>query len=80
MPAAKIAITLDAEIVEQIDRWVRERKYPNRSKAIQDAVKERMARWRKTRLIEEAAKLDPVEEKALAEESVAAENEGWPEY
>ncbi len=80
MPAAKIAISLDAEIVEQIDRWVREKKYPNRSKAIQDAVKERMARWRKTRLIEETAKLNPEEEKALAEESVAAENEGWPEY
>ena len=80
MPAAKIAISLDAEIVEQIDRWVREKKYPNRSKAIQDAVKERMARWRKTRLIEETAKLNPAEEKALAEESVAAENEGWPEY
>lgn len=80
MPATKIAITLDAEIVEQIDRWVRERKYPNRSKAIQEAVKERMARWRKTRLIEETAKLNPKEEKALAEESLAAENEAWPEY
>ncbi|MBI3610361.1 MAG: ribbon-helix-helix protein, CopG family [Nitrospirae bacterium] len=80
MPTAKIAITLDDEIVKEIDRWVRERRYPNRSKAIAEAVKERMARWRKTRLIEEAAKLDPKEEKALAEESLAAENEAWPEY
>lgn len=80
MSTAKIAITLDAEIVEQIDRWVRERKYPNRSKVIQEAVKERMARWRKTRLMEEAAKLNPKEEKALAEESLAVENEAWPEY
>ena len=80
MSAAKIAITLDAEIVKQIDQWVRARKYPNRSKVIQEAVKERMARWRKTRLLEEAAKLNPKEEKALAEESLAAENEAWPEY
>lgn len=80
MPTAKIAITLDEEVLKQVDRWVRERKYPNRSKAIQEAVKERVARWRKTRLLEESAKLDPREEKALAEESLAAENEAWPEY
>ena len=80
MPTAKIAITLDSEIVKEIDRWVRERKYPNRSRAIAESVKDRMARWRKTRLTEEATKLNPKEEKALAEESLAAENEAWPEY
>lgn len=80
MPTAKIAITIDAETVKEIDRWVREKKYPNRSKVIQEAVKERIARWRKTRLIEESAKLNPKEEKALAEERLAAENEQWPGY
>jgi Arc/MetJ-type ribon-helix-helix transcriptional regulator len=80
MPTAKIAITLDKEIVEQLDQWVREGRYPSRSNAIQESVKERIARWRKTRLIEEAVKLDPKEERALAEESLAAENEVWPEY
>lgn len=80
MSTTKIAITLDEETVEQLDRWVNERKYPNRSKAIQEALKERMARWRKSRLIEEAAKLDPKEEKAMAEENLSAENEAWAEY
>ena len=81
MPTTKIAITLDEEIVEQLDQWVREGKYPTRSKAIQEAMKERMARWRKTRLIEEAVKLNPKkEEMVLAEESLAAENEIWPKY
>jgi len=80
MPTAKIAITLDKEIVEQLDQWVREGRYPSRSRAIQESIKERIARWRKTRLIEETVKLGPKEERALAEESLAAENEVWPEY
>jgi len=80
MSTAKIAITLEKEIVAQIDRWAREGKYPSRSKAIQEAVKERMVRWRKTRLLEEATKLNPREEKALAEEGLLTENEAWPAY
>jgi len=80
MLTTKIAITLDEEIVEQLDQWVREGKYPTRSKAIQGAMKKRMARWRKTRLIEEAVKLNPKEEMVLAEESLAAGNEIWPKY
>ena len=80
MPTEKIAITMEKSIVEQLDRWVREKKYPNRSRAIQEAVKDRLARWRKTRLIEEVAKLNPQEEKILAEQSLSAENEKWAEY
>lgn len=78
MPQAKIAITLDAELVAQIDQWVRERKFPSRSKAIQTAVEERMATWRKIRLAEETAKLDPEDEVALSEEGLGADT--WPEY
>lgn len=80
MPTTKVAITLDEEILEEIDRLVKEKKYPNRSKAIQDAIKYRLEKWRKTRMVEEAQKFDPDEEKAMAEESLAAENESWPEY
>lgn len=39
--------------------------------------KRTMARWRNTRLLQEATKLTPKEEKALAEESLAVENEAW---
>ncbi len=34
----------------------------------------------RTRLAQEADKLDPVEEQALAEEGIPAELETWPEY
>jgi len=69
MPAAKIAITIDAKLLRDVDLWVAEGRYPNRSQAIQTAVKEKHDRWRKTRLAEECAKLDPAEERAMADET-----------
>lgn len=69
MPAAKIAITIDAKLLRDVDLWVSEGKYPNRSRAIQAAVKEKHDRWRKTRLAEACAKVDPEEEQALADET-----------
>lgn len=76
MPAAKIAITIDEELLRALDLWVREGKYPNRSKAIQAAVKEKHDRWRKTRLAEECAKVDPRE--AQAEVDIRYEGEVLP--
>lgn len=67
MPVAKIAITLDKDILIQVDRLVKEGKYKNRSKAIQDALKDKLRDWRRKRLIEEASKLDPEEERAFTE-------------
>lgn len=36
--------------------------------------------WTRERLAEECAKLDPGEERALAEEGLCADTEAWPEY
>ena len=80
MGAAKVAITIDQELLAQVDRWVAEGRYPNRSQAIQAAVREKLERARRWRLAEEAAKLNPKEERALAEEGFAAESEAWPAY
>lgn len=80
MGSAKVAITIREDLLTQIDRWVADGRYPNRSQAIQAAVREKLERASQTRLAEEAAKLDPREERALAEEGFAAESETWPEY
>ena len=79
MGRAKIAITIDENALHEIDRLVRERVYPNRSKAIEAAVHDRLERSRHSRLARECAKLDKSEEKALANEGYAGESE-WPEY
>jgi metal-responsive CopG/Arc/MetJ family transcriptional regulator len=80
MGKAKIAITLDEEFIGELDRLVDEHFFQNRSQAIQDAVGEKLARIKRTRLSMECAKLDPAFEKAMAEEGIAEDVSQWPEY
>jgi Arc/MetJ-type ribon-helix-helix transcriptional regulator len=54
--------------------------FPNRSKAIQEAIKEKLSRVNRSRLARECAKLDPAVEKAIAEEGFSREIDQWPEY
>ena len=60
----KIAITIDADLLRTLDLWVSEGRFPNRSKAIQAAVREKRERWRKTRLAEALRHVDPKEMQA----------------
>ena len=80
MSAAKIAITLEESLLHKIDRLVRQRIYPNRSKAIQDAVIERMHKHDRSRLSRECEKLDPMYEQKMADEGMGLEVEQWPKY
>jgi metal-responsive CopG/Arc/MetJ family transcriptional regulator len=80
MPKTKVAITLDTELVQDLDDLVAQRRFANRSQAIEAALAEKLARLAKTRLAQECAKLDPAEERALAEEGLAGSAETWPEY
>lgn len=79
MGRAKIAITIDEHALAEIDQLVRQGAFPNRSKAIEKAVIERLRHERRSRLARECGKLDPVEEQAMAEEGMRGEGE-WPEY
>ena len=80
MGASKIAITLDNNMVKKLDMLVKSNIFPNRSKAIQEAVVEKLMRMEKSRLAQECAKLDPNFEQSLAEEGFTSELEEWPEY
>jgi Arc/MetJ-type ribon-helix-helix transcriptional regulator len=80
MAAAKVAISLDEEVLARIDRLVKQQTFPNRSRAIEQAVKEKLERLDRSRLARECAKLDPAFEKALADEGVSGELAEWPEY
>jgi metal-responsive CopG/Arc/MetJ family transcriptional regulator len=80
MGASKIAITLDSDLVKQLDMLVKSNIFPNRSKAIQEAVGEKLTRMQKSRLAQECAKLDADFEQSLAEEGFKSELEEWPEY
>ena len=74
----KIAVTLDQRTVADLDRWVQEGKYPNRSRALQSAVNLLTEREKRTRLVRELARIDPKEEKQLAEQGLG--DRAWPKY
>lgn len=80
MGRSKIAITLDEETLGELDRLVSQRRFPNRSQAIQEAVDEKLERLSHNRLALECAKLDPKYEQAMAEEGIGGELDAWPEY
>jgi metal-responsive CopG/Arc/MetJ family transcriptional regulator len=80
MAVSKIAITLENDMVIRLDMLVKSKFFPNRSKAIQEAVAEKLKRIEKSRLAQECAKLDPEFEQSLAEEGFTSELEEWPEY
>jgi len=80
MTVAKVAITLEESTLRRVDRLVQNLVYPNRSRIIQEAVAEKLARMDKSRLARECAKLDPNEERSLAEEGIAEEADQWPVY
>ncbi|MFI5183942.1 MAG: ribbon-helix-helix domain-containing protein [Vicinamibacteria bacterium] len=80
MAKTKVAVTLEANLVAELDQLVSRRRFANRSQAIEAAVEEKLARLAKTRLARECAKLDRAEEHALAEEGLAGSRETWPEY
>jgi Arc/MetJ-type ribon-helix-helix transcriptional regulator len=80
MPKTKVALTIDAELLNRVDDLVARRRFRNRSQAVEAALAEKLARLARTRLAEESAKLDPAEERRLADEGLVATGETWPEY
>ena len=73
----KIAVTLEQKTVADLDRWVREGRYPNRSRALQSAVDLLSEREKRSRLARELAKLNLTEERRMAEEGLG--DASWPE-
>ena len=80
MPKMKVAVTLERALLEELDELVAQRRFPNRSQAIEAAVADTLQRMAGARLARECAKLDPGEEKALADEGMGAELASWPVY
>ena len=80
MAKAKLAVTLDEKTLAEVDSLVKRRVFPNRSRIIEMAVQEKLARLGKNRLAAECALLDPDFEKALAEEGMGEEIDQWPAY
>ena len=80
MPKTKVALTIEADLLDRVDDLVARQRFRNRSQAVETALAEKLDRLARRRLAEECAKLDPAEEQRLADEGLAASSESWPEY
>ena len=80
MATTKVAVTIDSELLAQVDQLVAQQVFPNRSKAIQEALQDKLTRMHRSRLARESAKLDPRIEQSLAEEGMDQELDTWPAY
>ena len=80
MHAAKIAISIDPDLVSRLDELVAARQFTSRSRAIQDAVREKLERLDRTRLARECEKLNPHFEQQMADQSLEMDAGQWPEY
>lgn len=73
MATTKVAITINSILLAELDSLVAQRVFPNRSRAIQAALEEKLTRLHHTRLARECAKLNPVEEQSFAVEGMEQE-------
>ena len=80
MAATKIAVTIDRDLLAQLDQLVVDNQFPNRSRAVQEAIRDKLHRLKRHRLARECAKLDPNSEKAMEEEGLEEDFNQWPEY
>jgi len=78
METARLAINIDKRTLSALDRLVKLQVFTNRSRAIQEAVEEKLDRLGRTRLAEECAKADVAEEQAMAEKGLTGDS--FPAY
>jgi metal-responsive CopG/Arc/MetJ family transcriptional regulator len=79
MSTVKVAISIENKLLRRVDSLVSKCVFPSRSRAIQEAVREKLERFDRTRLARESAKLDPRFERAMAEEGLSGELAQWPQ-
>jgi metal-responsive CopG/Arc/MetJ family transcriptional regulator len=80
MPKTKVALTLDKDLLERLDELVAKQQFRNRSQAVESALADKLHRLARTRLARESAKLNPKEEKRLADDALVDALDSWPEY
>ena len=80
MVTTKVAITIDTELIAQVDSLVVQKVFPNRSKAIQSAIENQLIQLRRDRLARELENLDPLEEQKMANEGISEELLLCPEF
>lgn len=80
MPVAKIAISIDDQLLARLDGFIMQKKFKTRSQAIQLAVQNAVDRLDHKRLMHACMQLDINAERRLADEGLTKDLEEWPEF
>lgn len=80
MNSAKVTISLDSDLLHQLDELVASQIFPNRSQAVQSALRAALEEIKRRRFEEECRKLNPETEQEMADFGLAAEVDQWPTY
>ena len=80
MGASRITITLDEGLLKRLDHLVQAVPYSSRSRAIQEAVEDKLRKTNKDDFERELVKLDPQFEQEMADEGLCEDVLEWPEY
>ena len=70
MRTSKIAISIEQKLLVKLDLLVKSHVFPSRSRIVQNAIREKLARLDHSRLAKECAKLNSSFEQAMANEYV----------
>ena len=74
------SITVDQDLLKNLDALVAEQIFKNRSQAFQESVRLQLKHFSHADLIRECAKLDQGEERAMADEGLEEDLKEWPIY
>lgn len=77
MSNAKIAVSLDSNLLKKVDYFVEHHVFKNRSQAIQIALDASIKHIERRQLIQECAKLDVAFETRMAEEGLSTDTKEW---
>lgn len=67
MASTEAAVTIDADLLNELDRLIAARVFSDRSQAIQAVLRDKLTQLNRNRLAAECARLDPVQEQQFAE-------------
>jgi metal-responsive CopG/Arc/MetJ family transcriptional regulator len=80
MAMTKVTVSIDSDLLKRLDRLVAKRIFPSPSRAVQEAVRDKLERMGRSRLARACAKLDSLAERAMAEEGRIVDAGSWPPY
>ena len=80
MSTSRITITLDEGLLKRLDYLVQAAPYSSLSRAIQEAVEDKLRKANRNDFERELVKLDPQFEQEMADEGLCEDAREWPEY